>query len=76
MRMMLVARLVAGEQVIAVLGVQEFPQRLDAANDHQKIVLAFKREHRVDQIVPRALLAQVDFQASAKKERSTRPTPP
>ena len=55
--------LIAGEQVLAVLGVEEFPQRLDAADDEQKIVLAFQREHGVDEIVPRALLAELDFQA-------------
>ena len=48
--------------MIAVLGVEEFSQRLDAADDQQKIVLAFEREHRIDQIVPRALLAELDFE--------------
>ena len=55
--------LVAGEQVLAVLGVEEFSQRLDAADDEEKIVLAFEREHRIDEIVPRALLAELHFQA-------------
>ena len=61
--------LVAGEQVLAVVGVEEFSQRLDAADDQQQIVLAFEREHRIDEIVPRALLAQLDFQAIGKKNR-------
>ena len=61
--------LVAGEQVLAVLGVEEFSQCLDAADDEQKIVLAFQREHRIDEIVPRALLAQLDFQAIGEKEQ-------
>ena len=30
----------AGEQVLAVVGVEEFAERLDAADDHQQIVLA------------------------------------
>ena len=55
--------LVAGEQILAVLGVEEFAQRLDPADDEHEIVLAFEREHGIDQIVPRALLAQLDFQA-------------
>ena len=61
--------LVAGEQVIAVLGVEEFSQRLDAADDEKKIVLAFEREHRIDQIVPRALLAELDFQTVGEESQ-------
>ena len=38
-------------------------ERLDPAHDHQEIVLAGQREHGVDQIMPRALVAQVDFEA-------------
>ena len=55
--------LVAGEQVLAVVGVEEFAQRLDPADDQHEVVLAFEREHGIDEIVPRALLAQLDFQA-------------
>ena len=54
---------IAGEQVLAVVAVEQRAQRLDAADDHQQIVLARQREHRVDQIVPRALVAQIDFEA-------------
>ena len=54
---------VADEQVLAVLAVEQFSQRLDPAHDHEQIVLARQGEHRVDEIVPRALFAQVDFQA-------------
>src|SRR5262249_17519292 len=36
--------------------------RLDPPDDHEQIVLAGQREDRVDQIVPRALVTQVDFQ--------------
>ena len=53
----------AGQQVLAVVGVEEFAERLDAADDQQQIVLAFEREHGVDQIVPRALLAELDLEA-------------
>ena len=58
-------------------------ERLDAAHDHQEIVLAGQREHRVDQIVPRALVAQIDFEAvgeegeevdGARASRSRAPT--
>ena len=59
---MLVARLIAGEQILAVLGVEEFSQRLDAADDEEKIVLAFEGKHRIDEIVPRALIAELDFE--------------
>ena len=55
--------LVAGEQILAVLGVEEFAQRLDPADDEQEIVLAFQREYGIDEIVPRALLAQLHFEA-------------
>ena len=54
--------LVASEQILAVLGVEEGAQRLDPANDQHQIVLAFEREHRIDQVVPRALLAQLDLE--------------
>jgi len=55
--------LVAGEQVLAVLAIEKFSQRLDAADDQHQIVLAFEREHGVNEIVPRALLAELDFEA-------------
>ena len=64
------ARLVAGEQVLAVVGVEEFAQRLDPADDQHEIVLAFKREHGIDKIVPRALLAQLHFQAVGEEGRA------
>ncbi len=46
----------AGEEIGAVLGVEEAPQRLDPLDDHQEIVAA-EREYGIDQIVPRALIA-------------------
>ena len=54
---------VAGEQARAVRAVEEAPERLDAPHDRHEIVLAGQREHRVDEIVARALVAEVDFQA-------------
>ena len=63
---------IAGEQVLAVLGVEQAPERLDAADDHEEIVLAGQREHRVDQIVPRALVAQVDLQAVGEEGEEVR----
>ncbi len=55
--------LIASEQVLAVFGIEEFSQCLDAADDEQEIVLTFQCEYRIDQIVPRALLAELDFEA-------------
>ncbi len=43
--------------------IEELSERLNPADDHQQIVLSFKREHRVYQIVPRTLLAKLNFQA-------------
>ena len=61
--------LVAGEQIFAVLGVEEFSERLDAADDEKEIVLAFERKHGVDEIVPRTLLAELDFQAIGEESQ-------
>ena len=63
--------LIAGEQVLAILGVEEFPQRLDATDYEEKIVLPFKREHCINQIVSRALLTELDFQ-TVGEEREKR----
>ena len=38
-------------------------ERLDAADDHHQIILAFKREHSVHKVMPRALVAELDLQA-------------
>ena len=54
--------LVAGEQVLAVLGVEEFSQRLDAADDQQEVILAFERENGINKIVPSALFAELAFE--------------
>src|SRR6185295_12309277 len=51
------------KQVLAVVGVKELSERLDAADDQEQIVLAAEREHGVNEIVTRALVAELDFQA-------------
>ena len=53
---------IAGQKILSVLAVEQAPERLDPPDDHEQVVLAGQREHRVDEIVPRALLAQVDFE--------------
>ena len=55
--------LVAGEQRLAVVGVEEFAQGFDAADDEQEVVLVAEGEDRIDQIVAGALLAELDLQA-------------
>ena len=42
--------------------LQELAQRLDALDDQRQVILAAEREHRIDQVVPRALLAQVHLE--------------
>ena len=56
------ARLTPVEQHGAVVGLQELAQRLDPLDDQRQVVLAAQREHRIDQIVPRALLAQMHLE--------------
>ena len=63
MRRMLAARLVPASRFLPSSVSRNLPERLDAADDQQEIVLAFEREHGIDEIVPRALLAQLDLQA-------------
>ena len=62
----------AGEQVLAVVGVEEFAERLDAADDQHEIVLARQREHGIDEIVPRALLAELDLEAVGEEGEQVR----
>ena len=64
----------AGEQILAVVGVEEFAERLDAADDQHEVVLACEREHRIDEIVPRALLAELDLQAVGEERRMPSPS--
>ena len=66
---------IAGEQVLAVLGLEQFSKRLDPADDQEQIVLAWQRKYGVDEIVPRALVAQIDFQAVGEERARFRTTP-
>src|SRR5690606_14578984 len=52
----------AGEEVLAVFRIEEDAKRSDAADDQQQII-GIRRNHRVDQIMPRTLVAEVNFQA-------------
>ncbi len=53
--------LVAGEEAAAVVGFEKGGERFDAVDDHEEIVLARKREHRIDEVVAGTLFAQVDL---------------
>src|SRR6185295_1335920 len=60
--------LVAGEKILSVLGVEKLAQRLDPADDRDNTGRpASKMKDRVDQIVPRTLLAQLHFQPPIEK---------
>jgi len=64
--------LVAGKQILAIVGVKKFSERLNPANDHQQVVLALEREYRVHEIVPCALLAQLHLQAVCEEREQIR----
>ena len=56
----------AGEQILAVLGVEEGAQRLDAADDGEEVA-ALRRNHGVNDVVAHAVVAQMDLEAILKK---------
>ena len=56
-----------GKSTIAVVSVEEFAECLDAADDEQQIVLAAEREHGIDEVVTRTLVAELNFQAVGEK---------
>src|SRR6266566_962638 len=58
---------VAGEQIPAVVGFQEAAQRLHPTDDQHEVVLIAEREHGIDQIMPRTLPTQLNFQALREK---------
>src|SRR5919197_6369554 len=58
--------LVAGEQILAVFGIEEFSQRLDTADNEEKIILSLEGKDRIDEIVPSALVAQLNLEAVGK----------
>ena len=70
MRRILDARLTPASRFLPSSVSRNLPKRFDAADDQQQIVLAFKRKHRIDQIVPGALLAQLDFQAVGEESEA------
>ncbi len=59
--------LVAGEQIPAVVRIQEAPQSVHPADDQHEIVLAAQCEHGINQIVARTLVAELDFEPIGKK---------
>ena len=69
---MLAARLVPASRFLPSSVVEELAQRLDAANDQHEVVLAIQCEHRIDEIVPRALLAQLHFQTVGEEREQVR----
>ena len=57
------------KQVLAVVAVEEFAERLDATDHHQEVVLAAEREHGIDEIVTRALISELDLQAVGEERQ-------
>src|ERR1051326_853257 len=53
---------VTREKILAILCLKEAPERLDPPHAQHEVVLAAERKHRIDQIVARALLAQLDLE--------------
>src|SRR5207302_234490 len=53
----------AGKQVLAVITLEEFSERLDTSDNHQQVVLVAEREHGIDKIVPCPLIAELNLQA-------------
>ena len=60
--------LVAGEQILSIVGVEEFAQRLDTPDNEQEVVLAFERIYGINEVVPGALLAELDFQTVGEED--------
>ena len=59
---MLIARLTPASRLAPSSVLQELAQRLDPLDDQRQVVLPAEREHRIDQIVPRPLLAQMHLE--------------
>ena len=68
---MLLARLVPASRS-RHHGCRGFAERLERRTTHQQVVLIAQRERRIDQIMPRALLAELDFQTVGEEERGDR----
>src|SRR5215831_12312165 len=58
--------LVAGQQILSVLGVEEFSKGLDAVGDRNNTCLA-DMNNGVHKIVPRSFVAQLHFEPLLKK---------
>ena len=58
---------IAGEQIRAVFRIEKTAKRLDAGYDQKEIVLPRQGEHRVDKIISRAALAQIDLETLSEK---------
>src|SRR5262249_10649988 len=54
--------LVAGKQVLAVVGLEKTLQGIDACDDQDQVVLSGERENRVDKVMANASISQRDFQ--------------
>ena len=63
MRRMLAARLVPASRFLPSSVSRNLPSASTRRTIEQQVVLAFEREHGIDEIVARALLAQLDLQA-------------
>ena len=63
MRRMLMARLVPVSRFLPSSVSRNLPSASTRRDDHEEIVWPPQREHRIDQIVPRALLAQMHLEA-------------
>ena len=59
---------VAGEQILAVLGVEEFSKGVNPTHDRNEARLpAADIKHGVDKVVPRTIVAQLHFEPLLKK---------
>src|SRR6266511_2202249 len=64
--------LVAGEQILAVFGIEEFSQRLHASDNEEKIILPLEGKDRINKIVAGTLLAQLNLEAIGEKREEFR----
>ena len=74
---MLSARRTSASRRCPILRFEEPAQRFHAAHDHEQVVLSRQREDGVDQVVTRALVAQVNLQPVSEKSNkiANRPEP-
>ena len=59
---MLLARLTPASRMAPSSVLRNAPKRFHPLDDQREVVLAAEGEHRVDQVVPRALVAQVHLE--------------